>query len=131
MLQPVFPVKNTKPKKPRKVSDLNFLRRIVRKYVLEHAILWPRDLAFAKKLYEKYPDQKFWNLMPDYEQKATGMMVTSTKLFNEFLYSEWLTFKVELPERPKYNINSEKVGEDRVFPPSPSKNLFDFIKKNG
>lgn len=94
-------------------------------------ISWPREMKMAKKLWERYPDEKFWVSIKGYRTVPTlSWMLTAPELFE--LGKKFEQFKkdsLELIAPTPYNLETEKIGEDRKNLPASRKTLLQFLRK--
>ena len=84
-----------------------------------------RELATTKKLFNKYPDKKFWFRMPlPFLMESLLWFLTKDGL--NYLIKEHLKYKLDLPPKPSYNLSSAKIGEAKKI--AKKQNLWNFLK---
>lgn len=115
--------KASKPKNP-KHSLCQF---IVGKLITACKPNWAREIKIAQKLIIDYPDPEFWNAVETpFPLSSLAWLLTPDG--KEVLLKTSRETKLELPKETQYNIQEEKVGEDKVFQPTKKKTLMDFLK---
>jgi hypothetical protein len=104
-------------------------RAIVKKYVLEKKIIWPRDMKFAMDLATKYPSAEFWDSL-EVSFQGESMVMFTTEFAKKFFKKRWDVFKLDIPENKPYALETSKVGV--AYAPSQPinkpKSIVDFCK---
>ena len=125
--------KNDFTKKVVKTLDHNKLRQfIILKYVKRESINWPRDMKACEKLLAQFPEPQFWYSIENKDFKgkelqfdAIPALLTGNSL--NYLFKKYAAFKLVLSDKPTYNIEVEKFGEDIKITEKP-KSLMEFLK---
>lgn len=113
------------------MKDVNTTHRlcqfIVKKYVKPTNIVWSREIKIAKKLVNTYANPAFWDWFSlDFPLNSLAYLLTNEGANRLIKASQLFSFEIPLPE--KYNIGTEKVGEDAKIEKT-SKTIFEFFKK--
>ena len=91
---------------------------------------WRREVAIAKKLFDKFKDDNFFtSLQLDFKLNSLAWFLTKDGL--DFLYKQQRLFRLALPEKKKYTYKLE----DKILGPKDKtkgkpKTILDFIDNN-
>lgn len=113
-------------KKPKEVNPIGKLQKeLVKKFVKQESVNWPRDMKIAKKLLTLYPDFHFWewlNVAP-----APSLAVFLTQDFLNYLADAHKKFSLDITKKVEIKLESVKIGEDVHIVHKP-KTLLEFLK---
>lgn len=120
-----MPIRVKTVKVTKKKGNGELLKYIVKKFVLEGKIFWPRDMTVAKRLSIQFPEKEFWESFTFSNQFFSMVHFQSVAL--DEIKEKYRIFKLDLTPKPIYNLAKEKVGEDSKVDLKP-KTLMDFLK---
>ena len=89
---------------------------------------WSKEIKIAKKLFNSYPDARFWNQL-ELEFKLNSLAWFLTKDGLKFLYKQQSLFRLALPEKKEYTLGDKILGPKGKTPRKP-KTIIDFIDNN-
>ena len=116
-------------KSPEELSPGSIAKLIVNKFIKKETVDWKRDITCAKKLVALMPDAKFWLSLDKAQFDAMPQLLTERSI--NFLQQKYKLFHLELDKSPSYNLEKEKIGENKEVKILP-RTLIDFSKeKNG
>ena len=89
---------------------------------------WRREVAIAKKLFDKFQDDNFFtSLKLDFKLNSLAWFLTKDGL--KFLYKQQSLFRLALPEKKEYTLGSAVLGPKGKTSRKP-KTIIDFIDNN-
>jgi len=89
---------------------------------------WRREVAIAKKLFDKFQDDNFFtSLKLDFKLNSLAWFLTEDGL--KFLYKQQSLFRLALPEKKEYTLGNKILGPKGKTSRKP-KTIIDFIDNN-
>ena len=82
-------------------------------------------MKMARKLWQKYPNEEFWNKKKKEEFPSLAYYLTGQGL--QLLQAEFRLFSLDLGQTQQYDLSEGKIGEDLEIKPAPFKTLRDFL----
>jgi|TARA_Y100001938_G_C8005312_1_gene386988 hypothetical protein len=110
----------------------NKYQKLINKFINDPAAIWKnrgfiaREIAIGKKLYVLMEDEKFWkeSYLP-FKLNSLAWLLSADGI--EWINSEAVRMKLNLPEPIVYELEEEKLGKD-VNINKPKKTIMDFLK---
>ena len=109
---------------------LNKYQVLVIKFIKDPSVLKPRDWArevkIAKKLYEKFNDEKFWrHSFLNFKLNSLAWLLSKDGL--TYLKEQRLILKLRLPEQKKIKLEN-KIYETKEKVDKPPRSVLDFLE---
>ena len=111
---------------------LNKYQKLINKFTKDPAAIWKnrgfiaREIAIGKKLFVLIEDETFWkeSYLP-FKLNSLAWLLSADGI--EWINSEAVRMKLNLPEPIIYDLEEEKFGKD-VSINKPKKTIMDFLK---
>lgn len=110
-------------KKPQ--SKGSFQKYLIKKYVKDGCVNWPRDMVAARRLLDIFPDFLFWESLKD-KPEFSSLVCLHTEKSLSFFHRQWKIFSLQLKENKPIVLSDEKFGQDTIVQHKP-KSVLDFI----
>lgn len=106
-----------------KITNHKLCQFIVKKYIKDK-INWAREIKIAQKLIKTYKGYSYWNNLKDLKLPSLAWFLTEEGKC--FMATEAIKDKVVIPKPQKYQLEENKIGEDKKVCQKP-KSLLEFI----
>jgi hypothetical protein len=107
-----------------KITNHKLCQFIVKKYIKDK-INWAREIKIAQKLIKTYKSYSYWNNLKDLKLPSLAWFLTPEG--KTFMATECIKDKLTLPKLEKYQLQENKIGEDKKVCQKP-KTLLEFIR---
>ena len=108
----------------------NKYHSLIEKFIKNTNVLkpkdWARETKIAKKLYEKFNNEKFWKRsFLDFKLNSLAWFLSKDGL--TYLNKEYLILKLRLPKQKKIKLGNKIYGTEKTVDKKP-RNVLEFIK---
>ena len=98
--------KSVKSAQSTSLNKKDFVKKLLKDNV---NIIWPREMKIVKSLLTIFPDEIFWNSL-DLGFKLNSLCWLLSDDGRKLLNKEYKKFKLNLPERKKYDIKENNIA---------------------
>lgn len=99
---------------------------LVKRFLKEEAYIPARDIPLFYKVYDLFPDQKFWQgYTMEFQLNSIAYFLSEDG--KNKLKSDIALFNLDMPVQLEYNLKQDKVGEDVIIS-KPKRTMADLLK---